>query len=130
MKVAVAVIVDHLQKILITQRPLHVPHPGAWEFPGGKVEASENAAGALIREVHEEVGLTVEKYDFLGEVVHSYGAKLVQLQVFLVSHFSGTAVCKESQLDLRWVSLNNLSNFEFPEANLKIIPMIEKALFK
>ncbi|KTD48009.1 Mutator protein MutT [Legionella quinlivanii] len=128
MKVVVAVIVDHLQKILITQRPLHVPHPGAWEFPGGKVEASENAADALVREVHEEVGLAVESYDFLGEVIHWYGEKLVQLQVFIVSGFSGVAICNESQLGLKWVSLNHLNDFEFPEANLKIIPMIEKAL--
>ncbi|KTC74354.1 Mutator protein MutT [Legionella birminghamensis] len=125
MKVAVAVILDSAKKILITQRPLHVPHPGAWEFPGGKVEDLESPSEALIREVYEEVGLAVERFDFLGEVVHSYGPKLVQLQVFLISKFAGTAACNESQLDLRWVSFQELNDFEFPEANLKIISMIE-----
>ena len=47
-KVAVAVIVDEQQRILVTQRPLHAPHGGYWEFPGGKLEAHELPEHALI----------------------------------------------------------------------------------
>ncbi|MGL5741622.1 MAG: NUDIX domain-containing protein [Legionella sp.] len=64
--VAVSVILDAQQRILITQRPLHVPHGGCWEFPGGKVEQYELAHAALIREIQEEVGLEVHEYQLLG----------------------------------------------------------------
>lgn len=125
MKVAVAIIVDEENRVLITRRPLHAPHGGMWEFPGGKLEAEELPSSALIREIKEEVGIDILDYSFLGEVIHNYGTKTVNLLVFRVDHYQGNALCCESQMDLRWVSVGNLSNYEFPEANFKIIELIE-----
>lgn len=124
MKVAVALITDEQNRILITQRPYHVPHGGCWEFPGGKLEASELAEQALVREIREEVGLIVTKHQFLGEISHQYSDKSVQLIVFLVTEFSGTASCLEGQLNLKWCEIDSLDPQDFPEANHAIFELI------
>lgn len=130
MQVAVAIIVDEQQQILITQRPLHAPHGGYWEFPGGKLEADELPESALIREVSEEVGLDVLTHQYLGTVNHQYSDKSVQLIIFLVTQFSGIPRCVEGQLAMKWVKQDELNPDEFPEANrevIALIPILESA---
>ncbi|HKQ82144.1 MAG TPA: NUDIX domain-containing protein, partial [Steroidobacteraceae bacterium] len=46
-------------RVLIAQRPDGKPMAGWWEFPGGKVHANESAYQALVRELHEELGVEV-----------------------------------------------------------------------
>ncbi|KTD23449.1 Mutator protein MutT [Legionella lansingensis] len=126
MRVAVAVIFNAEDKVLITRRPLHVSHGGMWEFPGGKLELNESPAEALLREVEEEVGLNILTYSFLGEITHSYGTKTVHLLVFSTKEYNGIAACLESQMDLCWANIDDLSSYEFPEANLKIIELLKQ----
>ncbi|CAM4505839.1 MAG: 8-oxo-dGTP diphosphatase [Legionella sp.] len=123
-KVAVAIIVDEQQRILVTQRPLHASHGGYWEFPGGKLEANELAEQALIREIKEEVGLDVLKHQFLGEVHHQYAERSVQLLIFLVTQFSGNPTCIEGQLAMKWIRQQELNPDEFPEANREVMQLI------
>jgi 8-oxo-dGTP diphosphatase len=125
-KVVVAIIFDNKGRLLITQRSMHTSHGGLWEFPGGKLEAGELPAEALIREIKEEVGLDILEFYFIGEVVHHYDTKIVNLLVFGVSKYRGKALCCESQIDLRWVSVDTLSNYDFPEANIRLFEMIKE----
>lgn len=125
MDVVVAIIIDNQQKILITRRALDKSHGGYWEFPGGKVDAPEEAIDALKREIKEEVGIEVIHSKYLGEVKHSYHEKHINLIIYLVVNFTGTAQCQETQLDLRWVHFNELSQYEFPEANYAIINLLK-----
>ena len=124
-KVAVAVVFDDKQRILITRRAEHISHGGFWEFPGGKLEADELADAALIREIKEEVGVDVLEYSFLGDLNHDYGTKTVNLLVFAVSKHQGEAYRRELQSDLRWVAVEELEQYQFPEANQKIIEMVK-----
>lgn len=124
MKVAVAIIIDEQSRILITQRPFHVPQGGLWEFPGGKLEADEIAEHALIREIREEVGLEIHQYHLLGEITHQYPDKSVQLIIFQVTQFSGEASCLEGQLNLKWVKRDKINLEDFPEANKGIVDLI------
>lgn len=124
MKVAVAIIFDEQQRVLITQRPEAAAHGGLWEFPGGKLEEGESPVAALIREIKEEVGLEILEYSFLDSVIHDYGKKTVELLVFSVSEYQGQAYCREAQTDLRWVHLAELGLFNFPEANERVIKLI------
>jgi len=124
MKVAVAVITDEQQQILITQRPFHAPHGGRWEFPGGKLEANELAEHALIREIKEEVGLQVLEYELLGEIKHQYPDKSVELIIYRVTKCSGNPACLEGQLAMKWIKKNNLNPEDFPEANRAVIQLI------
>ncbi|MCA0404072.1 MAG: 8-oxo-dGTP diphosphatase MutT [Proteobacteria bacterium] len=125
MKVAVAVIFNEIQEILITKRPLSTSQGGKWEFPGGKLESGEEATIALIREIKEEINLDILNSAYLGVVNYEYEDKKVELIVFTVNQFSGEPRCLEGQLDMRWVPLSELRNFEFPRANKQIIDLIE-----
>lgn len=125
MKVAVGVIIDNAGKILITRRPLEASHGGQWEFPGGKLEENESPLSALKREIREEVGLEIIDADFLTNIRHTYGLKNVELFVYCVSKFEGSARCRESQIDMRWINLAEMTNFQFPEANKKIIELLQ-----
>lgn len=126
MKVAVAIIFDQEQRVLITRRPVHAAHGGMWEFPGGKLEANELPEQALVREIKEEVGIDILDYRFFTEVTHSYDAQVVHLLVFIITCYEGKPRCRESQLALRWVSVDDLDNYQFPEANIRIIELIKK----
>lgn len=124
MKVAVGIIKDEQDRILVTQRPLHVPHPGLWEFPGGKLEANETAEAALAREIQEEVGLTVLGSKFLGQITHQYPDKAVQLLVYHVTDYAGEPSLQEGQLDMLWLDSTALNPIDFPEANHAIFPLL------
>lgn len=124
MKVAIAVIIDDKQRILITQRSSHGSHGGMWEFPGGKLEGDETPFAALIREVHEEVGLDIIHGNFLGEIHHAYPNHSVSLLVYCVTSFTGNAVAREMQMDLRWVEFDSLKKLQFPAANVHVIDLI------
>ncbi|WP_454783801.1 8-oxo-dGTP diphosphatase MutT [Legionella sp. WA2024007413] len=127
-EVAVAVIVDEQQRILITQRPFHVPHGGCWEFPGGKLETGESPGVALVREIKEEVGLDILQYKLLGEINHQYSDKEVKLNIFLVDQFVGLPSCKEGQLAMKWVHQHELNPEQFPEANHRVIAIVQNYL--
>jgi 8-oxo-dGTP diphosphatase len=107
-------------EILISRRHQDTHQGGLWEFPGGKVEAGETVEDALLRELHEELGIQVQSFRALLEVQHDYGDKQVLLDVWLIDHFSGAASGREGQ-PLRWCAPSCLREFEFPAANRAIV---------
>ena len=60
--VAVGVLIDAQGRFLLTSRPVGKVYAGHWEFPGGKVEPGETVEQALRRELHEELGITIDVY--------------------------------------------------------------------
>ena len=60
-RVAAAVILRADGQVLLAQRPEGKPYAGSWEFPGGKLEAGATPRDALVRDLHEELGLTVRQ---------------------------------------------------------------------
>jgi 8-oxo-dGTP diphosphatase len=125
--VAVGVISDGQNKILLARRPAHVHQGGLWEFPGGKVEAGETVQQALCRELLEELAIEVQQCQPLLTVVHDYADKSVLLDVWWVSQFSGIPLGREGQ-PLCWVAGVELRGLEFPKANQAIIAAVEQKL--
>jgi 8-oxo-dGTP diphosphatase len=125
--VAVGVILDADRNVLITRRAQHSHQGGLWEFPGGKVETGELPLDALMRELHEELGIVIGRTSVLLEVHHDYGDKTVLLDVHVVWEFSGEAVGLEDQ-PLVWVAPQDLASYEFPAANFPIVTAIGKLL--
>jgi 8-oxo-dGTP diphosphatase len=127
--VAVGVILDAQQRILITRRANDAHQGGLWEFPGGKVEPGESLQRALCRELKEELGITINRTSELLQVTHDYGDKKVLLDVHVVWEHSGEATGLESQ-PLNWVSAAALSDYEFPVANVPIVEAVQSLLIQ
>ncbi|MEH6585380.1 MAG: 8-oxo-dGTP diphosphatase MutT [Halioglobus sp.] len=125
--VAVGVILDAEQNILLTRRHDHLHQGGLWEFPGGKVEAGESVSTALERELREELGITPKKTSPLIEIHHDYGDKSVLLDVHVVWAFSGEPRALEDQ-PMVWVPVAELGEYAFPEANEAIVKAISVLL--
>jgi 8-oxo-dGTP diphosphatase len=125
--VVAAVILDAQKNILLARRPQDKHQGGLWEFPGGKVEADEAVAAALIRELQEELAITPLETAPLITVQHDYVDKSVLLDVWWVTTFDGQPHGCEGQ-PIEWVGVAQLDNYEFPEANIAIVDAIKKVL--
>lgn len=121
--VAVGVIVNADGKILIAKRPLNAHQGGLWEFPGGKVDDGETVEQALVRELYEELAISVLASQPLIQIRHHYPDKSVLLDVYKITQFSGLPIGNEGQ-PVQWVNSQELYNFEFPAANRPIISAI------
>jgi 8-oxo-dGTP diphosphatase len=128
--VAVAVIINRDNDILITRRAHDRDFGGFWEFPGGKIEAIETARQCLYREIYEELNITIKHSCFIGTIDHSYPHKNVKLHVYLVDKFNGEPICQDNQLSLKWCGSSKLNQLKFPAANEKIISNINFILDK
>ncbi len=125
--VAVGVILDQNDRVLIAKRAPGQHQGGLWEFPGGKVDAGESVEQALARELHEELAIGVRACRELLKVQHDYGDKSVLLDVWVVSQFTGVAHGNEGQ-EIAWVSIDTLCEYQFPAANVAIVRAIEAGL--
>ena len=115
-----AAVIEVDGRVLVSRRLDSAHQGGKWEFPGGKLEAGESATHALVRELHEELGITALEYHPLIRIHYEYPEKRVLLDVWKVNRFSGTAHGREGQA-IQWLSLEQLSDYEFPPANSPII---------
>jgi len=106
--------------VLIDQRKPEGLLGGLWEFPGGKLEAGETVEDCIRREVLEELAIVVEVGDHLCTVTHAYSHFRVTLEVHHCTHLRGDPQPLASD-QVRWVRLEDLSNYPFPKANLQII---------
>jgi len=87
--VAAAVILRPDGAFLLGQRAADTFYPGYWEFPGGKVEAGETPHAALVRELHEELGIEVDAaYPWIVRE-HAYEHAHVRLHFFRVVAWHG-----------------------------------------
>jgi len=119
-RVAVAVVINSDNKVLIAKRHQHLHQGGKWEFPGGKVEKDESAQDALIRELKEEVDLNIHDSIPMMVLDYDYGDKFVSLDVWIVKNFDGVARGAEQQ-EIRWVDIALVNEFNFPNANQPIV---------
>ena len=77
-----AAVIEREGRVLIAERPQGGRHPGAWEFPGGKVEPGETPRECLAREIMEEMDVTVEVGEMLAAVRFSYPDMTIVLLAF------------------------------------------------
>lgn len=124
--VAVGVVFNKQHQVLVALRPRHVDQGNLWEFPGGKVELGETVEEALIRELYEEVGITVINAKPLLTIEHQYPNKKVFLDVWQVLSYEGEPFTKEDQVQIKWVSLAELSQLAIPVANHPIVQALVK----
>jgi len=120
--VAVALI-DADDRVLIAQRPEGKQLAGLWEFPGGKLDPGERPEVALIRELHEELGITVKEACLapLTFASHAYEDFHLLMPLYICRRWDGQAIAREGQ-QLAWVRANKLRDYPMPPADLPLIP--------
>lgn len=121
--VAAAAIFNEDGKVFLSRRPSFVDQGGRWEFPGGKRRPYETGFEALKRELFEELGIQVRRAQPLIRVPYDYGGQIVFLDVWEVRDFSGEPFGREGQV-VRWVDVEELWHYSFPEANVPIIKSV------
>ena len=107
-------------QILITQRHADAHLGGLWEFPGGKREPGETFEQCLVRELREELGVTVAVGELVAELTHAYAEKTVRLKFFRCRLIAG----EPQPLDcaaVKWVTPDELAAHEFPAADAKLL---------
>ncbi len=122
--VAVAVIINQKNEVLISLRAKDVHQGGLWEFPGGKLEAGESVLDALRREVKEELNLCIVKTSAFKKIHHQYSDRTVLLDIWRVDSFTGEPRGAEGQ-QIKWQAIADLNDREFPAANRDIIMSLQ-----
>jgi 8-oxo-dGTP diphosphatase len=121
--VVACALIDADKRVLLAQRPAGKPMAGLWEFPGGKVEAGERPEATLIRELHEELGITVAEPCLapLTFASHSYDTFHLLMPLYICRRWDGMVTAREGQ-NLAWVRANKLRDYEMPAADIPLIP--------
>ena len=125
--VVAAALIDADNRVLIAQRPPGKTLGGLWEFPGGKIEPGERPEAALIRELHEELGITVKDACLapLTFASHAYPDFHLLMPLFVCRRWEGLAQAREAQA-LKWVRPGDLRAYPMPPADGPLIaPLVE-----
>ncbi len=122
----VAALIWKDNRFLACQRPAHKARGLLWEFVGGKVEPGETREQALIRECKEELAVTVAVQDVFMEVDHVYPDLTVHLTLFNASISEGV-LQKIEHNDLRWITVEEIDQYEFCPADEEILRRLKEA---
>ncbi|ABY28736.1 MAG: (deoxy)nucleoside triphosphate pyrophosphohydrolase [Methylobacteriaceae bacterium] len=123
--VVAAALVDADGRVLMAQRPEGKALAGLWEFPGGKVEPGERPEETLIRELAEELGITVKEPCLapLTFASHAYPDFHLLMPLYICRRWEGLPQSREAQA-LRWVRPGGLRDLPMPPADLPLIPFL------
>ncbi len=120
--VAACALVDIDGRVLLAQRPEGKSMAGLWEFPGGKIEHGERPEETLIRELKEELGITVRE-DCLAPLTfasHSYPDFHLLMPLYVCRRWEGMIAPAEGQR-ITWVKPNRLRDYEMPPADIPLV---------
>jgi 8-oxo-dGTP diphosphatase len=120
--VAACALVDTDGRVLIAERPAGRTMAGMWEFPGGKIEPGERPEDTLIRELNEELGITVKEACLapLTFASHTYSEFHLLMPLYVCRRWDGIVSGREGQR-LAWVKPNRLKDYAMPPADVPLV---------
>ena len=125
----VAAIIVNDGKILCTQRSenKHSYLSKKFEFPGGKVENGESLAQALIREIKEELNMTIGVEQLFLTVEHSYPDFAIIMNSF-ICHTQNRDLTLHEHLDALWLDVAELDSLDWAAADIPIVEQLKVSL--
>ncbi|MCB1405235.1 MAG: (deoxy)nucleoside triphosphate pyrophosphohydrolase [Rhodobacteraceae bacterium] len=123
--VSAVALIDPEGRVLLARRPEGKSMAGLWEFPGGKVEPGETPEAALIRELHEELGIDTWASCLapLTFASHAYADFHLLMPLFACRKWNGIVTPREGQT-LAWVRPRDLRSYPMPPADIPLIPIL------
>jgi 8-oxo-dGTP diphosphatase len=129
MTVVAVALIDADNRVLLQQRAPGRAMAGLWEFPGGKVEEGETPEAALVREIEEELGVTLDPATLVPCCFAS--APLGDRQMILLLYLCRSWRGEPAPLDaaaLSWVTPAEMRGLPMPPADEPLIPLLEAQL--
>ena len=127
--VAAVALVDSDGRVLLAERPAGKHLAGTWEFPGGKVHDGETPEAALIRELDEELGISVHEsclapFTFAS---HTYETFHLLMPLYICRKWQGIVMPREGQR-LKWVRPAQFGQYPMPPADKPLVAMLRDLL--
>jgi 8-oxo-dGTP diphosphatase len=125
--VAAVAMVDTDGRVLLARRPPGKPMEGFWEFPGGKVKEGETPEAALVRELHEELGVDIRESCLapLAFASHSYEEFHLLMPLFVCRTWKGQVTPREGQ-ELAWVRPLRMGDYPLLPADIPLVPLLRE----
>ena len=120
----VGAIIKDGDRYLVGQRAANKAQGGLWEFMGGKIEPGETPEQALARECREELALEIENEHIIDSVVHEYPEKTIRLTLISCSPKSGSIPKALEHQQIRWVTVEEMTNMPFCPADRDLLPVL------
>ena len=127
--VSAVALIDTDGRVLLAQRPAGKSMAGLWEFPGGKVEVGETPEAALIRELHEELGIETWQSCLapLTFASHDYPDFHLLMPLFACRRWVGQVRGRENQ-SLAWVRPQDMRTYPMPPADIPLVSTLRDLL--
>jgi len=123
-KVVAAIIENDQNEVLCALRAPEMSMGNLWEFPGGKVEENEDPYSALVREISEELGCTIEtSYEIFNDNTHEYESFIINLLSIKAKIIDGTPTAKEHS-KLIWLKRENLPSLRWAPADIPAVKQL------
>lgn len=116
-------IIQKKGKVLIVRRSHTMSNAYKWEFPGGKIESRESESQCIVREIKEELGVTITELNKLPEIIHIYPDKELCLIPFKCIIEHGEITLHEHS-HMKWVTPSELNQHDLSDADKKIIELL------
>lgn len=120
MKQVVCAMIFRHGKLLVARHGENSNRPWKWEFPGGKVQLGESPTEALVREIREELNVTVRVDAPLEAVVSRSPGHEITLMPFLCRIVSGEPELRE-HAEIRWIELHEVTSLEMLPADYEVM---------
>ena len=127
MTVVAAALIGESGRILLQQRAPDRSMAGLWEFPGGKVEPGETPEAALVRELDEELGISVSEEALVPACFASamVGDRHMTLLLYLCRDWDGDPQPLDASA-LRWSAITDMQNLPMPPADVPLVEMLAR----
>jgi 8-oxo-dGTP diphosphatase len=128
--VVAAALINPNDQVLVQKRALGRTMAGLWEFPGGKIELNERPEDALVRELYEELGITVASDDLTPLSFASAplnGGRLLLL-LYVCQKWLGEAVALDAEV-VQWLAIDKLQNLDMPAADVPLVKALQAHLW-
>ncbi|WP_147157779.1 (deoxy)nucleoside triphosphate pyrophosphohydrolase [Novosphingobium sediminis] len=124
-------LLDDADRVLMQRRPESRAHGGLWEFPGGKVEPGEGPAAALVREIAEELSITIDAADLVPLTFAANpereGTRPLVLLLYTCRRWTGSLV-PEDGAQLQWLESEALSALSMPPLDVPLAAALRRHL--